>query len=103
MTKMNFGLSDTDIQKIKQAIEMFPEIEEVIIFGSRAIGSYKPASDIDLALKGSITLDILSKLKTMLDEGISIPYMFDLVDYHKTSKELKEHIDLQGLTFFKRQ
>jgi len=99
---MKFGLSEHDIDLIIQTIELFSEVKEVIIFGSRAMGSYKPASDLDLALKGSITLDILAGLKTKLDEEIPLPYMFDLVDYDKTSKELKEHIDKFGQTFYRR-
>ncbi len=96
---MKYGLSENDIKQISSAIKLFPEIKEVILFGSRAIGSYKPASDIDLALKGEITLDTISGLKTLLDEGIPLPYMFDLVDYNKSGKELKEHIDTYGVNF----
>lgn len=96
---MKYGLSDNDIQLIKHSIALFPQITDVIIFGSRALNTYKPASDIDLALKGDITLDILTRLKTLLDEGIPLPYMFDIVDYNKASKELKEHIDSYGVKF----
>jgi uncharacterized protein len=98
---MKYGLSEKDVNQINAAIKLFPEIKEVILFGSRAIGSYKPASDIDLALKGEITLETISGLKALLDEGIPLPYMFDVVDYNKSSKELKEHIDTYGVKFFK--
>ena len=47
-----YGLLDRNLKFILEAISKYPEIEEVIIFGSRAMGNYKKGSDIDLALKG---------------------------------------------------
>ncbi len=43
---MDTGLTQTDIRRITAAIKHFPEIEEAVIFGSRAKGTYKKASDV---------------------------------------------------------
>lgn len=47
-----FGLSNTVISEICNVFKMYPDIEEVLIFGSRAKGNYRTGSDIDLAAKG---------------------------------------------------
>ena len=48
----NFGLSERVMTLIVQQLKRFPQIEKAIIFGSRAMGNFKPGSDIDLALMG---------------------------------------------------
>ena len=45
---MNYGILERDLRYIIEAIKKHPQIEEVIIFGSRAMGNYKVASDIDI-------------------------------------------------------
>ena len=47
---MKFGLKESDIELIKKVFSNYPEVEKVILYGSRAKGTYKPASDIDLTL-----------------------------------------------------
>ena len=46
-----FGLKHRDIENIQKALNMFPNITKAIIFGSRAMGNYKNASDIDIAVQ----------------------------------------------------
>ncbi|MCW0484384.1 nucleotidyltransferase domain-containing protein [Gaoshiqia sediminis] len=50
---MKFGLSETTISLLCSVFENYPEIEEVIIYGSRAKGNYREGSDIDITLKGT--------------------------------------------------
>ena len=55
-----FGLSDTVIDDLKGIFKQYPNIEEVLIFGSRAKGNYLEGSDIDLALIGEgLTFDTI--------------------------------------------
>ena len=93
-----FGLNKVDCQYIKKALSHYPEIEQAIIFGSRAKGNYKPGSDIDIALKGKkITDNTVYQLKDELEEQLPLPYFFDLIIYHKiTNLELEQHIDRVG-------
>lgn len=93
-----FGLLDRDIKYIIEAIKKYPEIEEAIVFGSRAIGNYKKGSDIDLALKGAnVTRKTVRRLSDELNEEYPLPYFFDVIDYNSINKEeLKEHIDSMG-------
>ena len=92
---MNFGLRQSDINYILDAIKKFPEIEKAVIFGSRAKGNYKHGSDVDIAIHGKkVTFDTISALHSMLEEQGPLPYFFDIVDYtHLNHKELKDHID----------
>ena len=46
------GITDKSYQHLINAISNYPEIEQVLVFGSRAKGNYKNGSDVDLAIKG---------------------------------------------------
>jgi predicted nucleotidyltransferase len=101
---MKFGLAESDLVYIINAIKSFAEIEKAVIFGSRAKGNYKPGSDVDIAIYGEhITFDTVSALHFMLEEQGPLPYFFDIVDYsHLKHKGLKEHIDRVGKLIFKK-
>ena len=44
---MQYGLKKENIEKIKQVLASFIEIDEAILYGSRAKGNFKLGSDID--------------------------------------------------------
>ena len=98
---INTGLNDSDKKKIHSVLNLHPEIEKAILFGSRAKGNYKPASDIDLTLVGNdLTLTIQQKIEIELDD-LLLPYKFDISIFHTiTSNELVEHIERVGQVFF---
>ena len=98
-----FGLKTSCIADIVNVLKLQPEVEEAIIFGSRATGSYKNGSDIDIALKGEkITFDTLSTIRLRLDE-LPYLYMYDVVDYKKISNPaVTTQIDQTGITFYKK-
>lgn len=93
-----YGLLERDLKFILEAVGKYPEIEEVIIFGSRAMGNFKKGSDVDLALKGqNVDGKIVSRLSDDLNEEYPLPYFFDVVNYNDISnEELKKHIDNKG-------
>jgi len=95
---MKFGISEKSYNLILSVLKNHPEIDEVIIFGSRVLGNYKNGSDIDIALKGEeLTSSLVDKIKIELNETLPIPYYLDVVDYNSISnRELKEHIDRFG-------
>jgi predicted nucleotidyltransferase len=97
---MQFGLSTEDINKIKEVIARFPEVERVIIYGSRAKGNYKLASDIDLTLVGEkLTLSLLQSLENDMDD-LLLPYKFDISIFHQISNpDLINHIERLGKEF----
>ena len=102
---MIHGLQERDISKIIRASEELSEIEEVVIFGSRAKGNFKKASDIDLAVKGrSVTDTTIKSLSGQLNEEMPMPYFFDIVHYESISNsDLLDHIDRVGIVIYKRK
>lgn len=100
---MPFGLSDEIVNRIKGAIADFPEVNEVVLIGSRAKGTQKEGSDIDLVLMGDISHKTLLSIKSALND-LNSPYTFDVIIYSKIKKEaLKEHIDRVGVRFYSKQ
>ncbi|UZQ49471.1 nucleotidyltransferase domain-containing protein [Clostridium kluyveri] len=101
---MRFGLKEFDLEYIVDAIKKFDEVDKAVIFGSRAKGTYKNGSDIDIAIYGEkITLDVLSALHTTLEEESPMPYLFDIVDFtHLNHEELKKHIERVGKVIYEK-
>lgn len=99
-----YGLLDRDLKYILEAISKYSEIEEVIIFGSRAMGNYKKGSDVDLALIGeNVDRKIVRRLSDNLNEEYPLPYFFDVVSYKDISnEELIKHIDNLGKSIYKK-
>ena len=98
----NFGLLERDLKNILIGLKQFDKIEKAVIFGSRAMGNYKKASDIDIAVFGKdITFKILSKLNYKLNEELPIPYFIDTLHFETTKNEnLKKHILQEGKVIF---
>src|ERR1700761_2862648 len=97
---MKYGLSENIIHKVNGVLEKFSSIEKAIIYGSRAKGNYKKSSDIDIALKGDIDLQLLSTVILQIDD-LLLPYKFDISVYdHIVNSELLDHINRVGKTFY---
>lgn len=101
---MRYGLLESDIDCITEAVRSIEEIDECVLFGSRAKGNYKRGSDVDLAIKGDrITFSTVSHLHYWLNEESPMPYFFDVVHYETISNpKLVEHIDRAGVSLFTR-
>ena len=101
---MEFGLKKDTIEKIIEIFERHEQIEEVILYGSRAIGNCKPGSDIDLTLIGNeLNLTVLNKISLELDD-LLLPYKFDLSLYHHIKQpDLIDHIQRVGKVFYSKK
>ena len=96
----SFGLPERTINELLEYFKMKPEIQKVVIYGSRAKGTYKNGSDIDLAIWSD--KENSSEITAELEE-LPTPYMFDVIDYKMLSHEnLKKSIDKDGIVFYKR-
>lgn len=100
---MKFGLQSHTIDAINGVFTKYAEIEEVIIYGSRAKGTFRNGSDIDLTLKGEkLNHEILSKIRYELDE-LNTPYLFDISIFDALkSPDIEEHINRIGQVFYKK-
>jgi len=95
------GLSEKTIAAVRGVFACHPEIEEAILFGSRAKGTYRTGSDIDLALRG-VGLDqrSINRIYGELDD-LPIPYTFSLVVFDENlAPEIQAHIERVGLVFY---
>lgn len=101
---MKFGLKQEDIQAICSVFANYPQISEVLLYGSRAKNTYKQGSDIDLTIKGKdISLTTINRIAIELDE-LMLPYTFDLSAHaNLTNQALLEHINRRGILFYPTQ
>lgn len=100
---VNSGLGQDEILKMQEIFSRFENIYKVILYGSRAMGNWKPYSDIDLTILGNqITLDQIHEIENELDY-LLLPYKIDLSIFdHIKNKDLLSHIDRVGIPFFER-
>ena len=49
---MKYGLSTRTLQELTKVFSRYPEVEEAVLYGSRAKGTYQTGSDIDVTLNG---------------------------------------------------
>jgi predicted nucleotidyltransferase len=97
-----YGISEKTYRLLLETFNRFSEINEVLIFGSRAKGNYRNGSDIDLAIKGeNVDPSLIFKLKNLFNERLPIPYKVDVVGFnYLTHKKLKDHITRRGKLIF---
>lgn len=99
-----FGLSEATIQKLCAVLAHYPQVEKAVLYGSRATGTYRNGSDIDLALFGDdLNLQTLCKIMDAIDD-LMLPYSVDLVIFGQVSDpDLKTHIQQAGVVFYQRK
>lgn len=100
---MKFGLEQHIIDKLIDVFEQHPKVDKALVFGSRAMGNYRPDSDIDIALKGQDlnTDDIIAMSVAFEENGIT--YNIDLINYHTIKEpDLKDHIDRVKIELYSR-
>ncbi|MDA3923269.1 MAG: nucleotidyltransferase domain-containing protein [Kiritimatiellae bacterium] len=99
---MKFGLSTKIITDLNRTFDKFPSISKVIIYGSRAKGTYTPGSDIDITLIGdNLTQNTIFKLEEEI-EKLYIPNTFDIsILSDIENSDLISHIQRMGKTFYK--
>ena len=99
-----FGLSSLTLSKLDSVFKEHASIEAVVIYGSRAKGSYKGGSDIDLTIKG--TLLSFSELMQIEDEidDLYLPYQVDLSQYKTLdNSDLLDHINRVGAIIYTKE
>jgi uncharacterized protein len=76
---------------------LFPGVK-IYLFGSRARGTARPFSDIDLAIDTGKRLNFLeiAKAKNVID-GLNMPMTTDIVDMHSIPDTLRDTILKEGI------
>jgi uncharacterized protein len=77
-----------------------PQVQHILLFGSRAMGPHQPGSDLDLCLQVP-QLSHSDRLRQMnaLDE-LCLPGQVDLVLRHELPAELEAHVQRVGRCFW---
>lgn len=95
-----YGIEQEILERILSVLRSNPEIEQIILFGSRAKGNFKNGSDIDIALKGAgLTFQDMQDLRIALDD-LNLPWEIDLLHYDTANDAaVKEQVDRVGIVF----
>ncbi|KAF0133902.1 MAG: DNA polymerase subunit beta [Candidatus Saganbacteria bacterium] len=98
---MKYGLKEETINKINNIFAQYSQVEEAILYGSRAKGDFKKGSDIDITLKGKkLDLSLVNKISIEIDD-LLLPYSFDLSILDQISSlDLLDHIKRRGIVFY---
>jgi len=96
-----YGLNDRDIQTLFGILNKFDEVENVYLYGSRAKGTHKLGSDIDLAIMNEgVSEKTIRTIKSEIEDS-SLPYFVDITNFTTLNhKELAEHIQRVGVSFY---
>lgn len=99
MTELRFGIKAVHWAKILGLLQANGKVTDILLFGSRAKGNFKPGSDIDLCLIGNqLDEQELLSLKTAVD-SLDLPWEIDLIVFDLLSDEaVKEHIQRVGIS-----
>jgi predicted nucleotidyltransferase len=100
----NHGLTNETVAQIHEVLAHHPEVEKVVLYGSRAKGNFKPGSDVDLTVSGTgVTSKILSQIQDELEDGL-LPYTFDIsILAQITQADLLDHIRRVGVVFYEKK
>ncbi len=99
-----FGLDKTIIENFRKIFSKYEEVERACIFGSRAKGTYKKTSDIDIVLYGkNLTHTINTKIYYDID-GLYLVYKIDLINFNSLSENdsLRKNIIKEGVEIYAR-
>jgi len=100
----NHGLTAQQLKIIRSILVAYiNKIERVGLFGSRAAGTARENSDIDMVIYGDISEQEVRRLYTLFMES-NLPIKVDVVAYNLVAyPPLKEHIDNNVKILFTKQ
>lgn len=100
------GLQDWELEQMRTVFKR-NGLATAILFGSRAMGTHRPASDVDVAIRlfpnnsSAQNFDELRvKVQSELD-SLTLPYTFDVVSLnHSIPQPLLDHIHRVGIVIY---
>ncbi|TVQ33963.1 MAG: nucleotidyltransferase domain-containing protein [Wenzhouxiangella sp.] len=96
MSNQAWGLRAEEVNGIRRVLAAHPAVEKAIVYGSRALGTQKPGSDIDITLIGQMAWSELHQIETDLD-NLDLPYTIDLsLASQIENQALSQHIQKHG-------
>lgn len=103
MGELRYGLTEDAIARIKAVFAACPEIERVVLYGSRAKGTQRNGSDIDLTIEGeAVSPSQLLRIENTLDD-LLLPYKMDISLLRRIDNpDLLAHIRRVGQVFYEK-
>lgn len=98
---MNYGIKEEYWSRLETVFRNHKSIEKVILYGSRAKGTNKKYSDVDVVLVGESIEN--REFCNILDEidDLLLPFIFDVSTYHTLSNvKLIESIKKTGVVIY---
>ncbi len=98
---MKYGLEDDELRLINETLAQTANLQQAILYGSRAKGNYRPFSDVDITLIGDrLTDDDLADITYRLSES-SLPYFCDVSLFSRLNNPaLIDHIRRRGKAIY---
>ena len=98
---LRFGLPTLVVEKLSALFAQYHSINRVIIYCSRAMGNYRPGSDIDLCIDAAkMNLTQLLQIENQIDD-LLLPWKVDLSLQHTLDNpNLLKHIHDVGIVFY---
>jgi predicted nucleotidyltransferase len=96
------GLEPRVAGLLRDVLARHPCVEAAVLFGSRAKGTSRPASDVDLALAGTVSPLELARIAGELEE-LPVLLRFDVHALDRLTHEgLRAHIARVGVRVYAR-
>ncbi len=103
MDEHRLGLRVEEVDGIRTVLATHPNVVRAKVYGSRALGTHRPGSDIDLTLTGEMEWSELLQIETELD-NLDLPYTIDLsIESQIENKALRQHIKQHGKSLYNRK
>ncbi|EPZ38341.1 nucleotidyltransferase [Anoxybacillus ayderensis] len=94
-----YGISQNVFERLMAYFRSEEEIQRVVLFGSRAKGTARYNSDIDLCI--DYTGKQKWKVIDAIDEMVGI-YSFDVLFFDSLNKEIARQIERDGIVIYER-
>ena len=95
------GIPAKYIDQLRGVFAGHPQIHTVSLYGSRAMGTFRPGSDIDLCINADeIEWSEFLAIEREIDD-LMLPWKLDLSLWHQIENDaLKQHIERVGVEFY---
>ena len=98
-----FGINESSMDILNTIFSKYEQVNEVVLYGSRAKGNHNDRSDVDMVICNSkIDRHVLGEIILEINNS-NFPYTIDIQLFENLKNEkLIEHILRVGKTFYKR-
>lgn len=101
IAQAQYGLAPELLNDLRKIFKHYPDIEKVLLFGSRAKGNFKEGSDIDLAVFGAnINSSTFTQIWDQVDR-LAIMLKIDILHWDTLQNlALKDKIVAEGVELY---